>query len=153
MTTAHRPTKFTLTLEQQAQLQKQREQLAAETPQLQAKLERIQTGTVALRPASSSDSPQRATHHTTRRRGRCHDTATQRFSVGRSKAPVRRARPPHGRGRSIVGCYREEVACQHGSLSRDNDSPLKCYSEGTLSFGSLSVWIMKALLLDEPIPE
>ena len=41
MTTAHRPTKFTLTPEQQARLQKQREQIAAEKPLLQAKLERI----------------------------------------------------------------------------------------------------------------
>lgn len=41
MTTTHRPTKFMLTPEQQARLQKQREQVAAEKPQLQAKLERI----------------------------------------------------------------------------------------------------------------
>ena len=41
MTTTHRPTKFTLTPEQQARLQRQREQIAAEQPQLQAKLERI----------------------------------------------------------------------------------------------------------------
>ena len=33
MTTVHRPTKFTLTPEQQARLQKQREQTAAEKPQ------------------------------------------------------------------------------------------------------------------------
>lgn len=41
MTTAHRPAKFTLTPEQEARLQKQREQIAAEKPRLQAKLERI----------------------------------------------------------------------------------------------------------------
>ena len=41
MTTTHRRTNFTLTPEQQARLQQQREQVAAERPQLQAKLERI----------------------------------------------------------------------------------------------------------------
>ena len=41
MPTAHRPIDFKLTPEQQARLQQQREQIAAERPQLQAKLERI----------------------------------------------------------------------------------------------------------------
>ena len=41
MTTAHRQANFTLTPEQQTRMQKQREQIAAEKPQLQAKLERI----------------------------------------------------------------------------------------------------------------
>ena len=41
MPTAHRPIDFKLTTEQQARLQQQREQIAAERPQLQAKLERI----------------------------------------------------------------------------------------------------------------
>ena len=41
MTTAHRRTNFTLTPEQQAGMHKQREKIAAEKPQLQAKLERI----------------------------------------------------------------------------------------------------------------
>ena len=41
MPTAHRPIDFKLTADQQARLQQQREQIAAERPQLQAKLERI----------------------------------------------------------------------------------------------------------------
>ncbi|MBI5759937.1 MAG: helix-turn-helix transcriptional regulator [Planctomycetales bacterium] len=41
MTTAHRRSNFILTPEQQTRLQKQRELVAAERPQLQAKLERI----------------------------------------------------------------------------------------------------------------
>ena len=63
MTTTHRQTTFRLTPEQQARLQQQRELIAAERPQLQAKLERLHE---AQQEPSLSGQLRYAIHHSGR---------------------------------------------------------------------------------------
>ena len=63
MTTTHRQSNFALTPEQQARLQQQRELIAAERPQLQAKLERMHE---AQHEPSLSGQLRQAIHHSGR---------------------------------------------------------------------------------------